>query len=219
MDLRLVSLSLLVALTMATAADAAGMAENPYVIEAFAFERLEYEIVNPPVSTVGDIVALVIDIDADQFSWFDGPWVDTNNSWKGQILNPTAWGQAMFTEVGLSQTFDLTWQQFLGGMAYPYDANQPAAGYWVGYSEVGGQPGTYAFDSPGLAVSPGERLDEFYAYGSMPCSTFYLAHIDDAGADTFDENGLPSVSGEAIPEPATLALVGLGALALVRRRR
>jgi len=219
MNLRFASLGLFVVMVTGTVADAATTAEAPYVIEEFAFERLEYEIVNPALSTVGDIVALVIDIDPEQFSSFDSPWVQTRNQWKGQILNPTAWGQAMFTQVGFSQTFDLTWQQFFGGMAYPYAANQPAAGYWMAYSEVQGQPGTYSFDSPGLAVSPGESLDEFYVYGSQPCSTFCLAHLDDAAADTFDDNGLPSVSGEAIPEPATLALVGLGALALVRRRR
>jgi len=219
MNLRLTSFGLLATLALAAPVGATLIAEDPYVIEWVGFERLEYEIVNPAVSTVGDVVALVIDIDPTKFSWFDAPWVDTNNGWEYDIfLDPaTQWDSAMTGLMGWGREFDLTWRQFFGGMDYPYPANQPAAGYWIAYSAAGG--GGYEFDSPELAVSPGERLDGFYAYGSMPCSTFYLAHIGDAGTDTFDENGLPCVSGEAIPEPATLALLALGALALVRRRR
>jgi hypothetical protein len=195
---------------------------EPEVYEAYDSDRdgLEYTIVNHNPSAVGDIVALVIDVNMDLFVYQEYPWVDTDNNWEYQLLDDPAdqWDSSMTSESWGSHGSDLTWRQFFGGIDYPYDASQTAAAYWVNYSWVEGSEELYAFDDPDLAVSPGdEPLDGFWAFGGHPLSTFYVAHIPDA-ANEFDA-GLPVTSGQATPEPATLGLLALGGLALLRRRR
>ena len=178
---------------------------------------VEYTVTNPSPSTVGDIVAFVIDFSPDDFPY--SYWADTANQWKFQDLAPGDWGSAMEHEGGWSPgPFPMTWQEFFGGISYPFGL-LPAAGYFVGYSEV--SPGVYQFDSPSLAISPGESLDQFFVDGRA-LSTFYLAHLPDASVDTFGSSDLSSFSGEAVPEPSALVLLGMAAVALLahaRRRR
>jgi hypothetical protein len=196
----------------------AAVAESaPTVFEDYDPEgpRVEYTVTNPSPSTVGDIVAFVIDLNPSELPY--GHWADTANQWNFQDLAADDWTSDM-THYGYpSASFPLTWQAFFGGIDYPFGTS-PAAGYFVGYSEV--SPGLYQFDSPSLAISPGESLGQFVVEGRA-LSTFYLAYIGDAANDTFDSNGLPYVSGEAVPEPCTLILLGmaaLGLLAYARRR-
>ncbi len=191
----------------------------PTVFEDYDPEgpRVEYTVTNPSPSTVGDIVAFVIDFSPDDFPY--GHWADTANQWKFQDLAPGDWTSAMVHYGTPSRTFSLTWQEFFGGISYPFGLLQ-ATGYFGGYSEV--SPGVYQFDSPSLAISPGESLGQFVVEGRA-LSTFYLAHLADASVDTFDANDLSSFSGEAVPEPSAFVLLGMGALGLLawawRRRR
>lgn len=78
-------------------------------------------------------------------------------------------------------------------------------------------PGIMAFDDPTLAISPGEQLAGFRAAVPMG-SPYVLAYLNDADNDTFDDAGLPTLSGETVPEPTTLLLFGLGSIALTRKR-
>ena len=174
--------------------------------------KLEYTIENPTDSTADDIVGFIIDVSA-----FNPFWTDTANLWKHQSLTASDWSSNMAHEGSPSGSYGLTWQQFFGGMAYPYGAT-PAAGYFVAYSSAGA--GSYQFDTPSLAVSPGETLDQYFANGQA-LSTFYLAYTGDASTDTFDSSGLPWVTGEAVPEPCSAALLsaGLAAVLWMRKRR
>jgi len=190
---------------------------NPYVIEKYNEElyRLEYTVVNPSDSITGDIVGFIIEVDFDYYlrvqndnGWQDkaiGRWNLPADNWNSNMLGDNS----------------LTWSEFFGGMDYPF-ADSPAAAYFVNYQEV--SPNTFEFDwefhSPPyhLPILPGESRDSFYAYVDGPASQFLLAYINDAENGTFDDTGLPSFQGEAVPEPSTLFLLSFGAM-LIRRKR
>lgn len=178
---------------------------------------LEYTVTNPNPSTIGDIVAFVIEVDPLEHP-FGG--TKATNGWIDQPLYqdfPAHWDSLMF--VGDSWplvTFPLTWREFFGGIDYPFGSSA-AAGFFLEYSEI--SPNTFAFDNPSLAISPGETLDQFFSLLVEPSSTYLSAYLDDASSDTFDNTGLSYFQGEAIPEPSTIALLGLGGLALIRRRQ
>ncbi|MDY7009600.1 MAG: PEP-CTERM sorting domain-containing protein [Planctomycetota bacterium] len=185
--------------------------EDPTVIEDFNNPyQIEYTVINPPASSVGDIVGFVIEVEAPGFSPF---YCDTANNWECQALTSTDWNSVMEADNYPYNTYALTWSQFFGDIDYPFATDQPAAGYFMAYSETG----SYAFDSPDLAVSPGESLDQFFV-DAMPMSTFVLAHTPDANA-TFNSGDFSTFEGEAIPEPATLSLITAGGLALLTRKR
>ena len=191
---------------------------DPTVIEEYNEDeyRLEYTVVNPSDSSVDDIVGFVIEVDFDYYlsivnenGWQStsfGRWETPADKWDSLMLGGNS----------------LTWRQFFGGMDYPF-GDSPAAAYFVAYQET--FPNTFEFDwsfgAPPyhLPILPGEKLNNFYAYVDGPASQYILAHIGDAENDTFDNTGLPSFQGEAIPEPATVLLFGLGGLGLIRRRR
>lgn len=181
-------------------------------------EWLEYTVINPNPSTVGDIVGFLIEVHPDQppFEGFfltgspDG-WAD-----KSFITDSTSeWEQLMFQSNWPNGNifFPLTWREFFGGIDYPF-GDAPAAGFFLPFTET--NPGIMAFNDPTLAISPGEQLGDFRA--SVPMgSPYVLAYINDAENDTFDDTGLANLQGEAVPEPGTLLLLGLGGLGLIRK--
>ena len=187
--------------------------EDPTVIEEFNGQyQIEYTVINPSISSVGDIAGFVIEVEAPGFDPF---YCDTANQWKFQALDDAAtdWDSAMVHEGYPSSTFPLTWRQFFGDIAYPFAADQPAAGYFMAYSETE----SYTFDTPGLAISPGESLDQFFV-DAMPMSTFVLAHTSDASG-SFNSGDFSTFEGEAIPEPITLCLLAAGGLVMLTRKR
>ena len=193
--------------------------EDPTVIEDFdGLWSLEYIIINPEGSTVDDIVGFVIEVDPADFTYFDYFWTDTANGWEHQAIDDPGneWDAVMASDGYPYWTYPLTWKQFFGGMDYPFDEGVPAAAYWVPYSQT--SPGVYEFDDGSLSIAKGELLDQFFAATSGPLSTYYLAYIGDAESDTFDDNGLNSIEGEAIPEPATVGLLVVGSLAALAKR-
>jgi len=197
-----------------------GADEDPIVIEDFdGFWALEYTVINPEGSTVNDIVGFVIEVGPEYFPEFGYFWTDTANQWEHQAIDDpdNEWDAAMSGDGYPYWTYPLTWKEFFGGLDYPFDEGVPAAAYWVPYSET--SPGVYEFDDGSLAVSAGEWLGQFFAYTGGPMSTYHLACIGDAESDTFDEAGLNSIEGEAIPEPATLGLLAIGSLAALAKRR
>ena len=203
----------LIALTLFAApsvSPAIVVATDPVVIEEFNNPyQIEYTVINPEISNVYDIVGFVIELDA-----FTPFFCDTANQWNFQAINDaTDWDASMEHEGYPPATFPLTWKQFFGGIDYPFEVDQPAAAYFVAYSETG----SYTFDDPSLAISPGESLDQFIA-NAQPMSTFVLAHIGDAN-NSFNADELPTFEGEAIPEPASASLLLLGAVAMLRRRK
>jgi hypothetical protein len=190
---------------------------DPTVIEDYdpSGPWLEYTVINPDPGMVSDIVAMVIEYDPGDFPY--GSWLDTANNWDFQKLDSDAWTSNMAHEGYPSATFPLSWQEFYGGMDYPFGAG-PAAGYFVAYEEV--SPSVYQFKVPSLAISPGETLGQFFVDGRA-LSTYYLADVCDA-TGAFSVCDLTYTEGEAVPEPSTLVLCGIGAAALlvcVRRRR
>ncbi|MHC4178417.1 MAG: PEP-CTERM sorting domain-containing protein [Planctomycetota bacterium] len=201
---------LLVGLAFLIVAPSAVAESVPSVIEQFDpdLQRLEYTVINPSDSTVDDIVGLVIEIENSV------TYLSTDNDWQYQPLTATKWGQEMYEQDTPHIEYPLKWSEFFG-MSYPF-GDAPAAGFYLTYSEVtpATEPPTYAFDSPGLAVSRGESLDGYFAHFEMPTSTYYLAHIGDAANDTFGSGGLSTISGEAIPEPSTFLLVSTAGICL-----
>jgi len=161
-----------------------------YLPEAEGGPRVDYTVTNPDPGTAADIVGFVIDFDPADFPY--GTYGDTSNGWKYQDLDSSDWTQDMTHDGGFGGTFPLTWQEFYGGISYPY-GTAASTGYFMAYSES--PPGTYSFDTPSEAISPGESLGGFTVEG-FALSTYYLAHIEDAVNDTFDINGLPYLSGE-----------------------
>ncbi len=201
-------------LTASRGAFAITIFDDPSVTESYnAIElRVEYTVENPP-SGFADIVGLVIE--APEMSW-----TDTANGWYHYALDPgTDWNNPMYgypsDYSGPGREFPMTWAQFFDMPAYPYP-DRPAAAFFLAYTE--GEGGLYTFDQPALAVEPGEILDAFYAYENQPASDYILSQVDDASA-TFDESSMTSVTGTAVPEPTTTALLLVGVFGAVFRRR
>jgi len=192
---------------------------QPTIIEAPGEGTIEYTVVNPDPSTVGDIVAFAIEVDPNALGGFDY-WPDTSGDaapWRAQRLNPPRWYELMEQEASWPYTiYPLTWQQFCGGIDYPFQS-QTAVGFFLPYQQSEGDE--YEFENPADAVSPGETLGGFRVEAG-PMSEFRIAYLGDA-SEPFGEDGLSTLGGQAVPEPSTmtLAAVGLASGLLLRRRR
>lgn len=193
---------------------------DPIVIEEllvfpFGDTQASYTVVNPTDSSIGDIVGFVIEVD---YSW--NLQAFTTNGWIAQgvtaaPINATTWDQKM------SGSSALTWREFFGGIDYTFA--RESVGYYVNYNEIATD--TYKFDWSSsnapyhLPILPGETLGGFYAYMDLTASEYLLAYINNSENDTFDHNGLNYFHDEAVPEPATVGLIGLGALLIRRNKR
>ncbi len=200
-------------------------ASDPIVIEEFEDVGFShYTVVNPAESSIGDIVGFIVEVNYQY-----GLLAYTDNGWMAQgmtdfmeePLNPTTWDSKMKVNYS-SVSFELTWRQFFGGTDYPF-GDVKAIGYYVSYSEI--SPDTFKFDWSSsdapyhLPILAGETLGGFSANVDGPCSQYLLAYMDDAENGTFSDSGLSSFGGETVPEPATVVLLGFGALTLLRKHR
>ncbi len=195
---------------------------DPIVIEEvtkypYGDTHLDYTVINPADSSIGDIVGFVIEVN---YNWYLE--ASTTNGWMAQGVTNSPLSAATWDLNMSGNSEALTWRQFFGGIDYPFgDVN--GVGYYVNYSEV--TPDTFKFnwsypEAPyHLPILPGETLGGFHVDVDLTYSQYLLAYIDDAENETFDDSGLSSFAGETIPEPATIAMLGLGGLLLGRSRK
>jgi len=208
--------SLLAALAIVAMSSPILAQSDPIVIETPERYRVNYEIRNPNPSTIDHIVGMVIEVDTNQLPGYWPGTSGTGAAWQSQRVHSGNWGSAMEQEGNSPyDVFPLTWQEFYGGIAYPFAAQQDAVGYFARYNQSATD--TFELDTPGDAISPGQSLAGLYV-DAQPMSTYRLAYMSNPSG-TFSSNGLPSIEGEAIPEPATLALLALGGTGLLARRR
>jgi len=196
---------------------------DPTVIEESQWggTLINYTVVNPADSRIGDIVGFVVEVDYDYYLY-----ADTTNGWlaqgiTGAPLNATTWESTMASN-NTSVIYELTWRQFYGNIDYPF-GSVDGVGYFVSYDDIATD--TFQFDWSSssepyhLPILAGETLGGFNAYVDGTASQYLLAYVDNSINDTFGINDLHSFQGDTIPEPATLSLLGLGGLAILRKRR
>jgi hypothetical protein len=130
------------------------------------------------------------------------------------VMGPSMW----YSNYAPSPVFDDAWHQVAVSWAYDSDANQTTLKWYFEGSPIGSTTQAGALDYSGLASwadpmiasngNPGYvynclvgSLDEVSIYDYALTDAQVLAHYN------------------AIPEPTTIALLGLGAIALIRRRK
>lgn len=170
-------------------------------------DRLRYTVINDADSSVGHIVGFAVEL-AD---WASGAGLPSN-SWTGNILSSWDWTDPVDDD----HVDPLTWQKVFGGIEWPFAGADYAASYVLYYDEEGG--GMYSFSDPTAAISPGESESGFTAWLGMPSSRVVLAHTGDP-AGSFAPDEFQIFEGATVPEPATLGLLLIGGLALLKRKR
>jgi len=139
----------------------------------------------------------------------------TNSNWIAQSVNATSWTQTMG---GISESDPrVSWQTYTGltyTQAFPGNPVK-LNGYFLNYTFNSGSD-TVSF--PTDPVFPGAGLGGFFFTGS-PASTFFVAGPTD-GTTSFTPGNVVTSSGTStdVPEPASLSLLGVAALALPRWR-
>ena len=120
------------------------------------------------------------------------------------------WAQRTIAQGGGTAPEDSTgwnnWMNPTGGTTVYEDLSWVTAGF-VYQRVFEGTPadGTWYFQSPLQA------LDVGYVGGGAPTADFFV--------DTFSAGFQPTIQIDAVPEPATMSLLGLGALVMAIRRR
>ncbi|MEM1012946.1 MAG: PEP-CTERM sorting domain-containing protein [Planctomycetota bacterium] len=131
----------------------------------------------------------------------------------GDVLNIPAGGGVVTSAAPLGIGFDLF---FTGGFLFldVTDVQVFYSGSEIGVTGVTSNVDIFLQDLPfGLELDPNE-----------PVSLSFSGLISDLTDDgqfvtSFDASGTAEVRGEIIPEPASIAMLGLGGLTLLRRRR
>lgn len=189
----------------------------PYVSEVpDGYGGTQYVIHNPEFSEVA-----VIGLLASNNNPHGGRWVDyTNWAWiaENQDVTSVNWNTRNMGD----DASRATWQGFCDNLSFAGLLIDPAdilMGYFVDYDVVDGNlvfADIYgAGNALDNAVMEGETRAGFYV-NAPPMSDFALVVTAD-----LNDNIVESVfviTGQVVPEPATLALLTLGGLALIRHR-
>lgn len=130
------------------------------------------------------------------------------------------------TTVVFTGTVDVTsgWDAFGASMDFPYLISS-TTGLSVAFTSsftsymASAAPGVdYAGSIFEATVNPTDPVGLYgYAFNSINPSEIVVSGSN--GVSTFNDSEAYSVEVVAVPEPATLAVLGLGAAALIRRRR
>jgi hypothetical protein len=155
----------------------------------------------------------------------------TSGTYGGKTYNvysfdsgPTDWATANSFAVGLgggthlATLTDAGEDTFVGGLVTSSGLNEAWLGGFQDGTETSSADGWQWVTSEAWSYSNWNGGEPNDAYG--PQSEQYLAMWNNGKWN--DEGNLANVNGfvtEAVPEPATMAILGLGAAALLRRRR
>jgi len=191
---------------------------NQYVIENFSSD----------LSVIGLLVRRAGNVSAGVGIDHPEPWTlevghgFPTPEWRWWVFNdgdPGDFWEDTFAMTG----YGLTFEQYFG---LPWEKVEPARGqsliaYWLDYT--GSEPFDFpppAFVEPQDAVDPGEVLYSLN-YNASPSTEFLAVASDDpaaafTGFEPFEQVGIDG--GFGVPEPATLSLLVVGALAVARRR-
>lgn len=133
-------------------------------------------------------------------------------------------GYYIITDNGASPFTSVNLTLAINGTPYNLDMASTRSIYGTGQFSIDATSATLTFntaDADGPDPADLDFLDnsgiDFYAIGYDNAPGFEAAY--DAGGGFFTSAPLPTVFGTAVPEPATLALAGLGGLSMLFLRR
>lgn len=188
-------------------------------------------MIKPILSLVG--LSLLASFSSAQLLW--SGTIDANDPTYNRLLQDgsalsgvgTAVGydvQAFYVSATGAYNFESgqSWDGFIFVYANSFNAATPLANYQAGSDDV-----SDAFSIVAGTFSNKSRTDASHGAGSMVLTAntqYYAVTTSFGNGGTGDySNGIGGVgtvtAGSPVPEPASLAVLGLGALALIRRRR